>query len=230
MGTITYTIPTNGTLNSTADPQVATALTTIQTLVNGNIDTNNLSPTAAIADTQLSAPVSAVRKLLFQASAIFPAGTTNGTYLLCPSGAALLSGASSSTTLPVCFAADSGLTNGAANQPLDFPVAGRTAYGRLRLTAQTNTVSPALTGFTTSLYPVTVAGTAGALSVTAGAAVAGSTLTLLTLNASSNVGIETSQFAMPTSAGVYAIGVSPGGTVAANSILSVTAQLYGYNA
>lgn len=44
MGTITYTIPTAGsTLNSIADPQVSTALQTILTWANGNIDAVNLS-------------------------------------------------------------------------------------------------------------------------------------------------------------------------------------------
>lgn len=44
MGTISYTIPTAGsTLNSIADPQIATALQTLLTWANGNIDAINLS-------------------------------------------------------------------------------------------------------------------------------------------------------------------------------------------
>jgi hypothetical protein len=57
MGTISYTIPVPGTdLNSVADPEIATALTTLLTLVNGNIDTNNISPIAAITAAQVAAP------------------------------------------------------------------------------------------------------------------------------------------------------------------------------
>ena len=54
MGSITLSIPTVGQPNSTEDPKIATDLTTIETLVNGNIDSTNLSSTAAIAQTQLA--------------------------------------------------------------------------------------------------------------------------------------------------------------------------------
>lgn len=48
MGQINLTLPTAGsTPNSTADPEIDTAFTTIQTLVNGNIDATNI--TAALA-------------------------------------------------------------------------------------------------------------------------------------------------------------------------------------
>lgn len=44
MGTISYTIPVAGsTLNSVADPEIATALQTILTWANGNVDAVNLS-------------------------------------------------------------------------------------------------------------------------------------------------------------------------------------------
>jgi hypothetical protein len=50
MGTISYTIPTAGsTANSVADPEVATALQTLLTWANGNIDAVNLSAALAQA-------------------------------------------------------------------------------------------------------------------------------------------------------------------------------------
>lgn len=48
MGTISYTVPTAGSdLNSVADAEVSTALTTLKTWANGNIDAVNLSNTLA---------------------------------------------------------------------------------------------------------------------------------------------------------------------------------------
>lgn len=50
MGTISYTVPVAGTdLNSVADPEIATALTTLLTFANGNVDVVNLSATAQTA-------------------------------------------------------------------------------------------------------------------------------------------------------------------------------------
>lgn len=50
MGTLSYTIPTPGsTLNSVADPEVATALQTLLTWANGNIDASNISPASGYA-------------------------------------------------------------------------------------------------------------------------------------------------------------------------------------
>lgn len=53
MGTIALQIPQAGSFNSTEDPKIASDFNTLQTLANGNIDTNNLSPTAGITAAQL---------------------------------------------------------------------------------------------------------------------------------------------------------------------------------
>lgn len=55
MGTISLQVPVSGQPNSTEDPKIASDMTTIQTVINGNIDTNNVSPTAGITATQLAA-------------------------------------------------------------------------------------------------------------------------------------------------------------------------------
>jgi hypothetical protein len=56
MGSFTYAIPVPGTdMNSIADPEIATALNTLLTWGNGNIDTNNLSSAAGITFAQLAA-------------------------------------------------------------------------------------------------------------------------------------------------------------------------------
>ncbi len=77
MGLITYSIPTAGsTLNSIADPELATALQTILTWANGNIDTTNLSA-AALAQLGLSyAPISVSTTIAGGQAALAAAGIT----------------------------------------------------------------------------------------------------------------------------------------------------------
>lgn len=48
MGTITYSIPINGQPNSTEDPKIATALTTLLSFANGGIDKGNLAANSGI--------------------------------------------------------------------------------------------------------------------------------------------------------------------------------------
>src|ERR1700756_5006204 len=47
MGSISLSIPQNGQPNLTEDPKVASDLTVIQTVVNGNLDASNISATLA---------------------------------------------------------------------------------------------------------------------------------------------------------------------------------------
>lgn len=54
MATISLQIPVVGSPNATEDVKIASDLTILQTLLNGNVDTTNLSPSAAIALSQLA--------------------------------------------------------------------------------------------------------------------------------------------------------------------------------
>ena len=56
MTTLSYPVPTAGsTLNSIADPEIVTALTSILAWANGSVDTGNLSAAAGILGSQLAA-------------------------------------------------------------------------------------------------------------------------------------------------------------------------------
>jgi hypothetical protein len=48
MASITYTIPVSGDLNSVADPELSTALTTLLAFANGGIDKTNLATSPGI--------------------------------------------------------------------------------------------------------------------------------------------------------------------------------------
>jgi hypothetical protein len=53
MGNITLSLPTVGQQNFTEDPKIPSALSTIQTVINGNLDHTNLSGAAGILPAQL---------------------------------------------------------------------------------------------------------------------------------------------------------------------------------
>lgn len=53
MGTISLQIPVLSSPNSVEDPKIISDFTTLQTLVNGNIDQNNVSPTAVFPSANL---------------------------------------------------------------------------------------------------------------------------------------------------------------------------------
>ncbi len=54
MGTIALQVPQLGQSDATEEAKVASDFTALQALLNGNIDTNNLSPTAGITPGQLA--------------------------------------------------------------------------------------------------------------------------------------------------------------------------------
>lgn len=54
MGSISLSIPVSGQPNATEDVKVANNFTTLQTWANGNVDTNNISPTAGIKVSQMA--------------------------------------------------------------------------------------------------------------------------------------------------------------------------------
>jgi microcystin-dependent protein len=77
MGTISFVVPVAGTdLNSVADPEISTALTTILTWANGNIDASNVSSSFL---TQLAVPIGGITQY---AGSTDPTPTSS-TWLIC---------------------------------------------------------------------------------------------------------------------------------------------------
>jgi hypothetical protein len=226
MGQISLSLPISNQPNSTEDPKIASDFTIIQTWANGNVDTSNISPTAAITDAQLASPNTGYRKLLLQASALIYNGATAGDYLFVPPTTLVSSTQGTAYAVPL-WLADGGLSA----QPTDFQVASKTSYARVRVSyCQNNTGSGITTTF--GLYQITaLGGGSGQISYTFGAALAGSTIAY---GSSANIAaaLESGQFTLPTtSVGFpWALGVNLSGTTAAASYGVVTAQLYGYNA
>lgn len=122
-----------------------------------------------------------------------------------------------------------GSTGGAVAALAGFylnPADYRTTSSRLRIRASTitNAVAPAAT-FTCGLYPIaTSAGGAAVVSVTLGTVVAGSTAAIVTPAATSQVHVDSAEFACPP-AGFYLLAVVIDVAMTASSAIAVRANL-----
>jgi hypothetical protein len=118
-----------------------------------------------------------------------------------------------------------------SSQPQDFQVAGKTAYARIRVAVLTNNTPPGAT-LTFGLYPITsVTGTSGIFALGFGPVLSGSTIAVNPSSGGGWYGAESGQFALPlTTTAFYTLGVVWSAAQAAASVISMTAQLYGYNA
>ena len=226
------------TLNAptTGDPRVPAPLVendnTIRTVVNGSLDTTNLSASAgilgtqlsaaaAIADTQLASPNNSVYRTLTFGASTAEASLAAGTYILGTrvAGAPLASGGDLTTP------ADGAISSSFIYfDDADYTVAGRTQ--KLRLRAQVNANATAWSSVTATfgLYPVTFAGAANVLTATLGTVVSGSTVAIANPSASSVNQGNSGDFTIPSD-GQYCLGVVTNATLTANAAALLTAQL-----
>jgi hypothetical protein len=187
--------------------------TAIESVVNGGIDTTNISPTAAIIDTQLASANNSTYRLIESASSRFRDGDVVGTYVIFEDDRALTgTGIGASSRLFYVEATD-------------YSVLAKATQFNLDVVLHTNNTAPAGT-FVFGFYPVTsVAGGALLANVTIGTVVTGSTVTFTTPAANTMFHDNSGDFAIPAN-GHYAFGcVTSGGTLAANSWVPFTCRL-----
>jgi hypothetical protein len=144
-------------------------------------------------------------------------GSTAGaaTYLMLPQAGTLLNAdATSQSAVPVIYL-----------DPADYAVTGRATKYRVRATLLSNANAPTV-NFTVGLYPLT--GVAGATSLqitpTLGTVTSGSTVAFTAPSASSTNQSNSGDFTAPA-AGYYALAVAVSGSPAANSGISIRAEL-----
>lgn len=235
------------TLNAptTGDPRVPAPLVAndnaIRTVVNGQLDTNNISPaagilgsqlspsaaiagtqlsaSAAIADTQLASPNNSVYRPLLRSQGVAGDGATAATYFFVTTANAI---ATSPVTL-VSFSTASAHFASIYLASTDYTVAGKTTKLRVRGVVSENTVTAAIT-FTFGLYPVTFAGVADTLTATLGTVVASSTAAISSPATSASTTATSSDISLPSD-GHYALGVVLSGTVTAQSAVMLSATL-----
>lgn len=205
MGTISLSIPQTGQPNSTEDPKIASDFTTLQTVINGNLDGSNVAATLTGRRQVMQAP-------------FFVIGNTSSNPWLSGAADSLASG-SNTTNRGIVWA---------YLDPANFAVTGKSNTQLIvRMSCATNGVAPA-TNFTGGLFPVTFSGGTGTITITAGTIVTGSSVTISTPSASSTAVAETAAFTFPA-AGAYALGVGPTGATAANSGQAFFLQLFALN-
>lgn len=204
MGTLSLTLPTAGsTLNSVADPEIVTAFTTVQTLVNGNIDGANVAATLT------------GRRLVGEMD-VFLNGAVAATYFSCD-GSQLASGGSLASLGPKWWHLD----------PAGFAITGKSNTQLIvRLSVATNATAPTVS-FAGKLCAVTFAGGGNVIVPTVGTQ-AGTSATVTTPGASSVAVAETSAFTFPT-AGAYAPVITVSGSQASNSAVMAVIQLFAIN-
>lgn len=201
----------------------------IITVVNGQLQNENLASNAAVAHSKL-ANATAGQVLVANSSGVITAMTfyrtifsVANTVLTADQVAAtlILTGLGS-----VAPAQASGTAGSGSSTPLfylDDADWGTLPKLRLRAQVAANATAPGIT-FTFGLYPVTVAGGADVLTATLGAVVASSTVAIASPSASTVTQGVNSDFTFPTD-GAYALGVVTSGTLANNSAVNLHAQL-----
>lgn len=226
---LSITVPTIGQPFSSQAATVDSNFTNLSSWANGNIAGTDISSSAAIADTQLASPNNSLRRLLLTSSGTL-AGTTNfgasTDYII---GGAASGGNVNATTPPAFWCPDSGLSS----QPTDFTVAGKTRKARVRACVLVNGTTPVV-NLAVGLYQLTGLGGASNVSliVSFGSALAGSTASVANPLALTASQIESAEFNLPTAGNPCFLGVNVSGgsgTIATNSLVLITAQLYGYN-
>lgn len=105
----------------------------------------------------------------------------------------------------------------------DYTISGRTPKLRLRAQVSTNATQPTIT-FTVGLYPVTFAGGADSLTLTAGTVVSGSTVAIVSPAASSTTQGNSGDFSLPGD-GQYCLAVVTSGQLTNNNASLIGAQL-----
>jgi hypothetical protein len=209
MGLLSLNLPIIGQLNSTEDPKILTALTSIQTLVNGNLDAANTSHA-------LFGAYRTVEQTYFTAGPAQITGAANF-YLLGVGGAGSVVGSGVAASIAPAVV---------RSIPADYTISGLTTVGRVAVEMWTNATAPAIT-FTFQLFSLSgLGGGAGLITPTIGAGVAGSIATITTPALGTTTSAVSSDFTLPTSGGTaYVMGVASSGAMAANSYVAGTMLL-----
>ena len=200
MGLISINIPQAGQPNSTEDPKIASALTSIAATINGGIDDANVTD-AALTDGSLASPNNSVWRPVTRAQADFGNGLAANSY------AARLDG--SVEVLPPQVPLVLSLPAAA-----DVAVGGKTAKLRLRGHVMVNGTSPGLAGnLSVWLAPITSASGASAVFANTGATILAAALSINSAN--SILPFVSSDANWPASAGLYLFGFTTPSVISA---------------
>lgn len=242
----TLTTPTVGQPNSTQDPFIATAITTVNGLLTaankldgtqigaGTIPSSAMDATGVL-DADLVSPNNSVYKtILFGGAALDSGAGAVGTFMLAGQSVNNAAGALQSANTSGGGVGNSFATNGAdfvTNNSgffyfddADYAVGSLTT--KLRLRAQVNTNATAWSSVTATfgLYPVTFSGAALTITATLGTVVSGSTVAIANPGASSTTQGNSGDFTIPAD-GQYVLGCAMSAAITTNGAALFNAQL-----
>lgn len=215
MGQISLQQPQIGLPDTTEDVKIQNNFTTLQNVINGNID-----------DTNLKSPLAAYRNLMFQATGVVVGGSSGaGDFLFSSTGVSLIPPATNGTLYAVVWVGDAGLSG----QPTDFQVVSKAAKARVRgNVAVNNNVAPAAT-FNVALYSISALSGAGSNIGYTFSSVSGSGVGLVSPAAGTMTGVESGEFTLPAASSGFALGVNVSTPIANGSAVVINAGLYAYN-
>jgi hypothetical protein len=199
---INPSLPAVGQPNSSEDPKILTALTTIIGTIN-NLDTANLSPTAGILDTQLGSSPSGTWRTMAESVVIVGQSVTAGVWTVQEAGVGVVaSGSNQQAAGPVYL------------DPAEFSPTRRTP--KLRLKVAVIIAGPPGTTLTYGLYPVGAISGGSNMAMTLGTVVFGSTWGMASPPGNTVQQGNSGAFSFPT-VGAYVFGVALTGNMAASS-------------
>lgn len=215
--------------------KIADANVTTGKIADANVTSPKLASGAALAnlgagtvtDGKLASSNNSTYKTIFTSTGSVSNAVGAGTFFLTNPGVS-----SSGLTSGASFISGGFEITGGSSYPLlrnlaaaDYTVGGSlTAKLQLRAAVLANATQPTIT-FTFGLYPVTVAGGSGALTLTLGPVVPGSTIAIASPAASTATrAVTAADFTFPTD-GMYALGCVTSASLTTNNASLLTAHL-----
>ncbi len=215
MTQISLETPEIGKPDATEDQKIITCFTTIQTAINGNLDSTNIKPEGVTGE-NLELHVTGLR-LIAAGGGTLGGGVAAGTYMFPGNNGAMLlntAGTVKFTSAPPMLWI----------RKSEFEVAPKSVYLTLAIDVWVNGTAPAAS-MTFSLYKLSsLGGISGELAGTFGIPVAG-TGVVFTTPALGTINYETKKAAMPTE-GAYIVGVETNGVTAAASVMGFGYHVY----
>jgi hypothetical protein len=210
MGLLSLNLPVIGQQSATEDQKVRDGLSTIQTLLNGNVDEANVP--------NLAAAFTSWKDVLW-------GGTTAGSSTVTGAGPWLIFGPSwaNGTAQPLPVGTTALASMGFRLDPADWAANARTPKLRIRWQAIVGSTAPAAT-ITPGLYPIASYGAANPAIASVGAVVTGSTAVFTTPAAASNTVTLSTEFNAPA-AGDYVLGFASSGAFTTGAIVALLAHL-----
>ncbi len=212
MTQISLETPEIGKPDKTEDQKIITCFTTIQTAINGNLDSTNLKP-ASITGESIAAPVTGLR-LIASERGIIGGSKAAGTYFF--AGANAMSPATAGT---VAF-----MPNAIFLRPSEYEVPTKNTKLALQYEVQSNAAAPGATFLFYLIKLSALGGGTGEITSTWAGVVAGSE-DLLTPVASTAEFSPATAIAIPAE-GTYTVAVNTVGTTAAASYNQLAYRMY----